>query len=316
MSRVVWDETGKHFYEAGVDHCVLYLYEEAASDSAAEWEDKAGYKNGVAWNGITAFNESPSGAEPSAFYADNIKYLSLLSAEDYGATVECFTYPEEFEECNGNKELAAGSGIYISQQARKKFGVCYRTLIGSDVHEASPDTGYKLHLVYNCSASPSEKSHNTVNESPDAPTMSFTISTTPVEVEGQKPTAVVTIDSTKVAPAVLAAIEDILYGTNDSAPRLPYPNELAELLGVDTLGSIELSSHAVTIKNGTTKTIAAKVSPADAEVTWSTGSSSVATVSDGVVTAEGVGNTILTASITVSGVTYTDTCTVIVEAAS
>lgn len=309
---LTWDQTGEHFYEAGVDHCVLYKYAEADAEVVG---DTAGYKNGVAWNGITAFNESPSGAEPSAFYADNIKYLNMISAEDYGATVECFTYPEEFEECNGNVEIA--DGVYISQQARAKFGVCYRTLTGSDTVTAGSDPlGYKLHLVYNCSATPSEKSHTTVNESPDAPTMSFTLSTTPVEVSGKKPTAVLTIDAAKVGQAKMAALEAVLYGSGSTAPRLPYPDEIAEILGNEALGSIELNMHTVTIKNGGSATLTAKVYPANAEITWTSGSSSVATVSDGVVSAEGVGNTVITAAITVSGVTYNDTCTVIVEAAS
>ena len=223
MAKLVWDKTGEKIYETGVDHCVLYQYTEADPEVSG---DTAGFKRGVAWNGITAITESPSGAEPSPLYADNIKYLNLMSAEEYGCTVEAYTYPAEFEQNDGSAELAPG--VYAGQQSRRLFGLCYRTLIGDDVKLT--EKGYKLHLVYNCLASPSEKAHSTVNDSPDAANPSWEISTTPVEVTGMKPTATVTIDSTKVDDTKLKALEKILYGDTDAEPRMPYPNEIAKLL--------------------------------------------------------------------------------------
>jgi hypothetical protein len=198
--RLVWDKTGERIYETGVDRMVLYRYDTTTKT----------FKNPVAWNGVTAFNESPSGAEPTALYADNIKYLNLMSAEEFGATLEAFTYPDEFEECDGSKEIA--TGVYIGQQNRKLFALCYRTLLGDDT--TGTDHGYKLHIVYNCLASPSEKNHTTVNDSPEAANPSWEVSTTPVEVAGSKPTATVVIDSTKVDATKLAQFEDILYGTD------------------------------------------------------------------------------------------------------
>ena len=270
------------------------------------------FKNAVAWNGITAFNESPSGAEPTALWADNIKYLNLMSAEEFGATLEAYTYPDEFEECDGSAELAPG--VYIGQQTRKLFGLSYRTLIGSDTENT--DHGYKLHLVYNCLASPSERSHATVNDSPEAANPSWEISTTPAEVTNGKPTATVVIDSTKVSAETLAAFEDILYGTANTDGRLPLPDEVAEFFGGSSGVSVELNRHSLSLVDGDTYTLVATTVPAGETVTFSSASTSVATVgqSTGVVTAEGAGNTIVTASITKDGVTYTDTCTVIVSA--
>ena len=231
MAAIVWDKTGEHFYETGVDHGVLYTYEEASSDNPQTWEAKAGFKSGVAWNGLTAVNESPSGAEPTALWADNIKYLNLISAEEYAATVEAYTYPDKFEECDGSKEIVEGKGIYAGQQPRKLFGLCYRTLIGSDVESAGVNPkNYKLHLIYNCTASPSERAHATVNDSPEAAQLSWEISTTPVEVPQMKPTACITIDATKVPAAKMTTIEGILFGTDNTEPRLPYPTELVEIL--------------------------------------------------------------------------------------
>lgn len=298
--RLVWDKTGERTYETGVDHMALYRYD----------SDEKAFMNAVAWNGITAFNESPSGAEPTALWADNIKYLNLMSAEEFAATLEAYTYPEEFEECDGSKELSPG--VYIGQQTRKLFGLCYRTLLGNDTENT--DYGYKLHLVYNCLASPSERSHATVNDSPEAANPSWEISTTPVEVTGAKPTATVVIDSTKVNAAALAELEEILYGTANVNGRLPLPDEIAEIFGSAASGSINLNTHTITLVEGGTKELIATVVPSDSVVTWSSASSSVADVSDGVVTAAGEGNTIVTASITVGGVTYNDTCTVIVTA--
>lgn len=215
MSKIVWDKAGEHFYETGVDHGVLY-------------PTKAGvYQSGVAWNGLTSVSESPSGAESTAQYADNIKYLNLISAEEFGATIEAFTYPDEFSVCDGSAEPV--KGVMIGQQVRRPFGLCYRTLIGNDL--AGTDYGYKLHLIYGATASPSERVYATVNDSPEAITFSWEVATTPVEVPGYKPTASLTIDSTKVSPANMAKLEDILYGTAEAEPRLPMPQEVIDLIG-------------------------------------------------------------------------------------
>lgn len=302
MSRLVWDKVGEHVYETGVDRMVLYDYDKTAKK----------FTNGVAWSGVTAFNENPSGAEPTALYADNIKYLNLISAEEYGASLEAYTYPDEFEKHDGSKEIA--TGVYIAQQDRSPFGLCYRTLLGNDVDGTS--YGYKLHLVYNATASPSGKDHQTVNDSPEAANPSWDISTTPVEVTGGKPTATVVIDSTKVDAGALAELEDLLYGTANTEAELPLPDEIAAIFGGAASGSVTLNTHAVRMTVGDTRTLTATTVPAGKTVTWSTGSSSVASVSGGVVTAAGAGNTIITATMTDEGVTYTDTCTVIVEAAS
>lgn len=210
MSALVWDQTTQKLYETGVDRGVLY----PVSNNA--------YGTGVAWNGLTAVNESPSGAEPSDIYADNIKYLTLRSAETFGATIEAYTYPDEFAECDGSATVA--TGVTIGQQTRKSFGLCYRTLIGNDTD--GQDHGYKLHLIYGCTASPSEKSYQTVNDSPEAITFSWEVSTTPVNVEGHKPTAQLIVDSTKVDAAKLATLEAQLYGGESSEPKLPTPSEV------------------------------------------------------------------------------------------
>ena len=212
MSKLKWDQTGERLYETGVSKGVLYPLVSGA------------YPKGVAWNGLTAVNENPSGAEPTPLYADNIKYLNLMSAEEFGATIEAYMYPDEFGECNGEAELT--KGVAISQQARKLFGLSYQTKIGSDQDN---DLGYKIHLIYGALAAPSEKAYATVNDSPEAITFSWEISTTPVEVTGFKPTASLVIDSTKVEPEKLAAFEKILYGDDTNEARLPLPNEVVTL---------------------------------------------------------------------------------------
>lgn len=199
-NKIKWDEIGEHLYETGASKGVLFPINSQNNT----------YEKGVAWNGLTSVSESPEGAEVTSLYADNIKYLNLMSAEDFKGTIEAYTYPDEYAECDGSASLL--EGINIGQQPRKKFGVCYRTEIGNDV---TSELGYKLHLVYNCSASPSERSYETVNDSPEAITFSWEFSTTPVPVEGHKPTALVTIDSTKVSKATLDLIEAALYGTDD-----------------------------------------------------------------------------------------------------
>lgn len=218
MARLEWDKTGEHLYETGVDHGVLYFPDQTGA-----------YKNGVAWNGLISVSESPSGAEATGQYADNIKYLNLISAEEFGATIEAYTYPEEFEACNGNKELVDASGVYVGQQSRSVFGFCYRTMIGNDTD--GQDHGYKLHLVYGCQVSPSEKAYQTINDSPEALTFSWELSTTPVNVTSKKPTALLVIDSTKIDSTKLAKIEAKLYGDETSTGAvLPTPDEIAEIL--------------------------------------------------------------------------------------
>ena len=215
MSKIVWDKTGERFYETGVDHAVLYPIDAEGL-----------YNGGVAWNGITAINESPSGAEPNNLYADNIKYLVLVGAEDFGLTIEAYTYPDEWEQCDGSAEIAPG--VLAGQQNRKIFGLSYRTKLGNDVD--GQDHGYKLHLVYGGLASPSERGYQTVNDSPEPINPSWEVTTTPVDVPGFKPTARLIITSTKADPAKLKALEDILYGTDTEEPRLPLPEEVIELL--------------------------------------------------------------------------------------
>ena len=217
MSKLVWDQSGKRLYETGVDHGVLYPIQTGGV-----------YSKGVAWNGLTAVTESPSGADVNDIYADNMKYLGLVGAEKFGATVEAYTYPDEFAECDGSVELVKGATI--GQQNRKVFGMVYRTVIGNDVD--GNEHGYKLHLIYGATAAPSEKAYNTINEDPEAITFSWELSTTPVNVTGHKPTASLTIDSTKADPTKLAELEKILFGDTETEPRLPLPDESAQLLNV------------------------------------------------------------------------------------
>ena len=214
MSKIVWDETGKRLYETGVKQGVLYPIQASGL-----------YNKGVAWNGLTAVTESPSGAEASPQYADDIKYLNLVSAEEFGATIEAFTYPDEFAVCDGSVEIEPG--VSVGQQSRKLFGMSYRTALGNDVE--GTDHGYKLHLIYGALAAPSEKAYATINDSPEAITFSWEVTTTPVSVNGFKPTASLTIDSTKVDSAKLSALENILYGSDVVDARLPFPDEVATL---------------------------------------------------------------------------------------
>lgn len=221
MSKLIWDKTGERFYETGVKMGVLYPQGEGGT-----------YPQGVAWNGLTAVTESPSGAEANPLYADDIKYLNLMSAEDFGASIEAYTYPDEFAECDGSAEIAAG--ISIGQQKRKTFGMSYRTALGNDVDGA--DYGYKIHLIYGALAAPSERAYATINDSPEAITFSWEITTTPVNVSGFKPTAHLEINSTKVDAEKLAALEAILYGTDSEEARLPLPDEIVELVGTPVAG--------------------------------------------------------------------------------
>ena len=215
MSKIVWDKTGERLYETGVENGVLY-----------PMQDNGKYTLGVAWNGLISVTESPSGAEASPIYADNIKYLNLISTEEFGATIEAYTYPDEFALCDGSAQL--GEGVSIGQQKRKTFGLSYKTSIGNDVDGA--DHGYKLHLIYGALAAPSEKAYSTINDSPEAITFSWELTTTPVQVSGFKPTASLTIDSTKVDKSKLTLIENILYGTESTTARLPLPDEIKTIL--------------------------------------------------------------------------------------
>lgn len=215
MSKLVWDQTGERKYETGVKKGVLYPLSELGA-----------YDKGVAWNGLTAVTESPSGAESNPLYADDIKYLDLRSVEEFGGTIEAYMYPDEFAECDGSASLA--DGVSIGQQKRKTFGLCYRTVLGNDI--LGDDYGYKLHIVYGAVVAPSERAYSTINDSPEPITMSWEFSTTPVAVDGFKPTAHLEIDSTKANPEKLAALETILYGADDTEARLPLPNEIATLM--------------------------------------------------------------------------------------
>lgn len=210
MSKLVWDQTSEKRYETGVEQVALYKQVSGA------------YPAGVAWNGVTALNISPSGAEPTPLYANDTKYLNLMSNEELGYTIEAYTYPDEWEECDGSVEAA--DGVYLGQQPRVKFGLAAKTLVGNDTEGTS--FGYKLHLFYGCLASPAEESHSTVNDSPEAITFSWTVSTEPVSVEGYKPTSYICIDSTKADATKIAALEAILYGSDDVEARLPMPAEV------------------------------------------------------------------------------------------
>lgn len=215
MAKLVWDQTGQKFFETGVSNGVLYV-----SDG------QGGYQTGVAWNGLTQVAENPSGAESNPVYADNIKYLNIISAEEFGATIEAYTYPDEFMECDGSAQVVAG--VNIGQQARKSFGISYRTRVGNDV--AGDNLGYKIHVIYNCQAAPSGKTYSTVNESPEAITFSWEVTTTPVPVEGFRPTATVVFDSTKLAAEKMAAVEEALYGGASKEATLPSIEELLALV--------------------------------------------------------------------------------------
>ena len=215
MAALVWDQTGEKLYETGVDHGVLYLQSSSGT-----------YPEGVAWNGLTAVTEKPSGAEKTDLWADNIKYLSMRSAEDFGATIEAYTYPDEFMACDGSAAIT--DGVVIGQQARVPFGMCYRTVMGNDTELEKH--GYKIHLIYNATCSPSERAYATINDSPSAITFSWEVSTAPVAItEGDyKPTASITIDSTKVDETKLNAFKKIIYGDTNTTARLPLPDEVIQ----------------------------------------------------------------------------------------
>lgn len=220
MSKLVWDQTGEKLYETGVKNCVLFVQENGK------------YPKGVAWNGITAVTESPSGAEATPLYADDIKYLNLISTEEFGATIEAYMYPDEFMACDGSAALA--EGVYIGQQSRKAFGLAYKTTLGNDV--ANNEYGYKLHIIYGALAAPSEKAYATINDSPEAITFSWEVTTTPVEVTDHKPTASIVIDSTKVGAKALKALEDKLFGSEEGEAQLPLPDEILQIINANAEG--------------------------------------------------------------------------------
>lgn len=215
MARLIWDEVGQRFFETGVKNGVLYVQDNDGS-----------YKNGVVWNGLTAVTESPSGAEETPLYADDVKYLTLRSAEEFGATVEAYTYPEEFEQCDGSASIA--DGVTIGQQARRAFGLCYRTSVGNDIQ--GQNYSYKLHLIYGCTVAPSEKSYSTINDNPEAITFSWELSTVPVPVDGFSPTASLVIDASKVDEGKMQLLENALFGDESNEAKLLLPNEIMELL--------------------------------------------------------------------------------------
>lgn len=215
MARLIWDEVGQRFFETGVKNGVLYVQNNDGS-----------YANGVVWNGLTAITESPSGAEETPLYADDVKYLTLRSAEEFGATIEAFTYPEEFEQCDGSALIA--DGVTIGQQARKAFGLCYRTAVGNDIQ--GQEFSYKLHIIYGCTVAPSEKSYSTINDNPEAITFSWELSTVPVPVDGFKPTASLVIDANKVEPGKLQLLENALFGDAENEAKLLLPNQIMELM--------------------------------------------------------------------------------------
>lgn len=303
-SKLEWDASGEHLYETGVKMGVLYPMTASGSDVP--------YSKGVVWNGLTAVTESPSGADATAIYADDMKYLELRAAEEFGATVEAYTYPDEFAECDGSAFPAVG--VSIGQQPRKPFGLCYRTILGNDTDR--DEFGYKIHLIYNATASPSERSYQTVNDSPEAITFSWEMTTTPVAVTGYKNTACLTIDSTKADAGALSALEQILYGSGETDARLPLPDEVLSIMGGSTTFDISLNRANASIKVGKTVTLIATTIPAGKTVSWASSDSTKASVANGVVTGVAAGSATITASFTEDGTTYSDTCAITVTAAS
>lgn len=275
MTALTWDQVGERLYETGVDHGVLYI----PNGSGV-------YDTGVAWNGLTAVTESPSGAEASPQYADNIKYLNLVSAEEFGATIEAYTYPDEFGQCDGT--AAPSDGVLLGQQGRKAFGLCYRTRLGNDLDGV--DYAYKLHLIYGALAAPSEKAYSTINDSPEAITFSWEVATTPVLVDGYKPTSVIVVDSSVVDATALGDLEEILYGSVGVDPRLPLPDEVITLFAgtitvVRLVGAnaptYDSGTHVVTLPNvtGVTWYVNGVTATPGAQSAMTTGESSYVTAS-------------------------------------
>ena len=301
--NIAWDQDGERLYQTGVQRAVLYV------------KNGSTYGPAVAWNGITSVEESPSGAEANPLYADDIKYLNLISKEEYAFTIGAYTYPDEFAECDGSIELLPG--VFINQQKRKAFGFCYTSKIGNDVDGS--DYGYFIHLVYNCQAAPSSRSHNAENESPEAAELSWEVSTTPVEVTGGTPTATLDIDCTKLTSSQLKTLEETLFGTGSTPGTFLTPNQIAEILGSDTPSSVRITNQqgegidSATVDVAETLTLSAVTVPNGSTVTWSSSDDAVATVSAaGLVEGVAAGTAIITASIDVGTRTYKDTCEITV----
>ena len=298
-SKLEWDASGEHLYETGVKMGVLYPIVNNE------------YSAGVVWNGLTAVTETPSGADANDIYADDMKYLELRAAETFGATVEAYTYPDEFAVCDGS--AAPVTGVTIGQQPRRPFGLCYRTILGNDTDR--DEFGYKIHLIYNATASPSERSYQTVNDSPEAITFSWEMTTTPVGVTGYKNTSCLIVDSTKVDALNLAALEAVLYGQGATDARLPLPDEVISILGGTAEYDITLNRSNATIVKDSTLTLTATVNPAGTSVTWASSDNTKASVTQsGVVTGVAAGSATITASISDGTNTYSDTCAVTVTA--
>ncbi len=261
MSKLSWDGIGEKKYELGVDHGVLYPQVGSA------------YPKGVAWNGLTTVTESPEGAEPNDVYADNIKYASIRSAETWKGTIEAFTYPDEFMPCDGTQEIA--TGVFIGQQARQPFGFCYRNDEGDDI--AGNEDGHKIHIIYGCTASPSEQTHETINDSPEPQSFSWEIDSTPVPVTGKKPTATVVIDTSKCTAAALTALEAALYGTETTDPYLPLPDEIMEIVEAAAVTVTIEDPVSTEVVNGTSLQLTGAASDGST-LTWTSSNESVATV--------------------------------------
>lgn len=311
---ISWDEVGKRFYEIGVDRGVFYPL-----------SDEGTYTNGEAWSGLSNVTNKPEGADVNDIWADNMKYLSIRAAEKFGATIECYTYPDGFKSCNGEEEVVPG--VTVNGQTRKAFGFSYRSRIGNDIKFA--DYGYKIHLIYNATASPVEKSYGTINDSTDVDAMSYDVETTGLQVGTingieYKPTSHIEIDSTKVDAAILQSFEEIIYGTEGgSAPSMPLPAAVFALFGASSTPSVELNKHYVEVEVGSTVNLKATVTNSTEDPTWTPTTGSYATVAAdsgddtiGIVTGVGQGSATITVTITDDGVPYTDTCTVVVKPAA
>jgi hypothetical protein len=299
--KLVWDKVGERYYETGTKNGVLYKQN---SDGT--------YPLGVAWSGLTGVTESPSGGDANDIYADDMKYLSLRGAEDFGGTITCYSYPEEWEECDGSAEPVAG--LTIGQQVRKPFGMVYKSVKGNDTEKE--DYGYKLHLIYNATASPSERAYQTINDSPEAIEFSYEFTTIPSPITGYKPMSIMTVDSTKIDADKLKNLEDVLFGTASSDPRLPLPDEVVEILRNSTVTpSISvIPTEAATTVGGTVE-LRTEVTPTGTAVTWTSDDTDKATVDEnGVVTGVAAGTATITGTITVDGHDHTDTSTVTVTA--
>lgn len=303
MSKLVWDQVGERYYETGTKNGVLY-------PQNAQGE----YPLGVAWSGLTGVTESPSGGDANDIYADDMKYLSLRGAEDFGGTVTCYSYPDEWEECDGSAEPV--SGLTIGQQVRKPFGMVFKSVKGNDT--VKDDYGYKLHLIYNATASPSERAYQTVNDSPEAIEFSYEFTTIPIAISGYKPIARMTIDSTKCNADRLKNLEDVLFGTESSDPRLPLPDEVVSILRDSTVDpSVTVIPSRTSVVAGAKVALGSQVVPTGTSITWSSSDTDKATVDQtGLVTGVAAGSATITATITVDGTEYEDTCTVTVTAAA